>query len=127
MLPAKSLGDQNIDGMVEKVLSAMPEQFFCLRVHEHHPASLIHDNHGVRCSFEQPPEFLLGFLALGDVARNLCKATQMAVLVVQRGNDHVGPKQRPALYSPAVLFNRPSSAAIFNSRAGLSCAKSSAV
>ena len=53
----------------------------------------------------QPLERHLRFAALGDVAGDLGKADQLAVVVADRIDDHAGPEERSVLAdAPALLL-----------------------
>src|SRR4029453_11368204 len=69
----------------------------------------------VHHALDQQPEALLGLaqrllvaLALGEVARDLREADELATLVAQRGQHHVGPEARPVLaHPPALVLEAP--------------------
>ncbi len=67
MLLAKSLRDQKLHRLLEKLAARVAEDLFGLRVDQNDVALLIDDQHGVWRGLQKALEFLLGFLAFGDV------------------------------------------------------------
>ncbi len=63
-----ALGQQQLDGLLEKLGARIAEESLGLRVDEHDAARAVHDDDRVGCRLEEPAELLLGLLALGDVA-----------------------------------------------------------
>jgi hypothetical protein len=66
-----------------------------LKIQEHDLAALVHHHRGVGSRFQQALEFVLGLAAAADVPCHLAEAAQLAAVVVDRGDDRLGPELGP--------------------------------
>src|SRR5258708_5078584 len=67
MLRAEALGDEDLDGMAQQLLTRVAEESFGLAVDQFDASLPIHDDDRVRCRFQQPAELLFCPLSLCDV------------------------------------------------------------
>ena len=105
---AKPLRHQDLDLMIQKFFTRIPEELLHLGVDQNDPALPIHDNHGIRSGFQEAAEFLFGLLALGDVTNG--RGDQRTLFRFQRAETDLDRELRsvsPESVQLAALPHRP--------------------
>lgn len=81
VLAAEALGHQDVDGVSQEFLAGVAEQGFGLCIHQTDHPGVVHDDHRVRCRFQESPEGLFG---------RRCHAAPRTRRIRQKGtSDHV--------------------------------------